>query len=150
MSHKSRSRLIRIALTTFPILLLTADEGIFPGMITDTHALAPPLSGERTRQAFLFGGFLLTLMNFASPAGGMIDIPVTFFLKNRMHLDANELAVFKLWIGLPLILGFVFGFIRDHWSPFGSGDRAHLIVFGVTTALIYGAMSLINPTYSVF
>jgi MFS family permease len=119
-------------------------------MITDTHALAPPLSGERTRQAFLFGGFLLTLMNFASPAGGMIDIPVTFFLKNRMHLSANELAVFKLWIGAPLIAGFVFGFIRDRWSPFRNGDRAHLLMFGVTTALIYGAMSLINPTYSVF
>jgi hypothetical protein len=119
-------------------------------MTTDSLALAPPLSGVRTRQAFLFGGFLLTLMNFASPAGGMIDIPVTFFLKNRMHLNANELAVFKLWIGAPLILGFVFGFIRDRWSPFGSGDRAHLIVFGVTTALIYGSMSLINPTYSVF
>ncbi|MGO9996106.1 MAG: hypothetical protein ACLPTF_26865 [Steroidobacteraceae bacterium] len=39
-------------------------------MITDTHGLVPLLSGERTRQAFLFGGFLLTLMNFASPAGG--------------------------------------------------------------------------------
>src|ERR1700722_12851405 len=105
-------------------------------MVTDTHALAPPLSGERTRQAFLFGGLLLTLMNFASPAGGMIDIPVTFFLKNRLHLNANELAVFKLWIGAPLIAGFVFGFIRDRWSPFGRGVRASLIVFGATPALI--------------
>ena len=82
--------------------------------------------------------------------GGLIDIPVTFFLKNRMHLQSNELAVFKLWIGLPLILGFVFGFIRDRWSPFGGGDRAHLIVFGAATALIFGAMALVNPTYSVF
>jgi hypothetical protein len=101
-------------------------------------------------QAFAFGGMLLVLMNFSGPTGGMIDIPVTFFLKNRMHLQSNELAVFKLWIGLPLILGFVFGFIRDRWSPFGGGDRAHLMVFGVTTAAIYGAMALINPTYSVF
>jgi MFS family permease len=119
-------------------------------MTTQAHMLAPPLSGRQRRQAFLFGGFLLVLMNFSSPAGGMIDIPVTFFLKNRMHLEANELAVFKLWIGAPLFLGFVFGFIRDRWSPFGGGDRAHLMIFGVTTALIYGVMSLINPTYSVF
>jgi hypothetical protein len=34
-------------------------------------------------------------------------------------------------------------------EPFRKGDRAHLIVFGVTTALIYGAISAINPTYSV-
>jgi predicted MFS family arabinose efflux permease len=119
-------------------------------MIADTRALAPPLSRERTRQAFLFGGFLVVLMNFSSPAAGMIDIPVTFFLKNRMHLQANELAVFKLWIGVPLFLGFIFGFIRDRWSPFGAGDRAHLMMFGVTTALIYGAMSVVNPTYSAF
>jgi len=119
-------------------------------MNTDAIALAPRLTGVRTRQAFLFGGVLVTLMNFASPAAGMIDIPVTFFLKNRMHLDANELAVFKLWSGAPLIFGFVFGFIRDRWSPFGGGDSAHLIVFGVATALIYGAMALISPSYGVF
>jgi len=108
------------------------------------------LSGRRRMQAFAFGGLLLVLMNFSGPAAGMIDIPVTFFLKNRMHLRSNELAVFKLWIGLPLILGFVFGFIRDRWSPFGGGDRAHLLVFGVLTALIYGSMALMSPTYAVF
>jgi MFS family permease len=112
----------------------------------------PPaaLSDARRLQAFAFGGLLLVLMNFSSPAAGMIDIPVTFFLKNRMHLQSNELAVFKLWIGLPLIVGFVFGFIRDRWSPFGGGDRAHLLVFGVATALIYGAMALADPSYAVF
>jgi MFS family permease len=119
------------------------------GMTADTRAIAPPLSRTRTRQAFLFGGVLLTLINFAHPAGGMVDIPVTFFLKNRMHVHAHELAIFKLWIGAPLMLGFVFGFVRDHWSPFGRGDRAHLVLFGTTTALIYGAMSLINPNYTV-
>jgi hypothetical protein len=85
-------------------------------MTHDSVALAPPLSRVRSRQVFLFGAGLLILMNFASPAGGVIDIPVTFFLKNRMHLNANELAVFKLWVGIPLIVGFVFGFIRDRWS----------------------------------
>ncbi len=70
----------------------------------DTHTQFPlgaptsVLSDKKRLQAFAFGG--------------MIDIPVTFFLNNRMHLRSNELAVFKLWIGLPLIVGFVFGFIR--------------------------------------
>ena len=118
-------------------------------MTDDSLTMAPPLSRVRRRQAFLFGGCLLFLMNFASPAIGL-DIPITFFLKNRMHLNANDLAVFKLWIGIPLIAGFVFGFIRDRWSPFGGGDRAHLLLFGVTTALIFGSVAFINPTYSVF
>ena len=115
-----------------------------------TESPSEGLSGARRVQAFAFGGLLLVLMNFSGPAAGMIDIPVTFFLKNRMHLASHELAVFKLWIGLPLMLGFVFGFIRDRWSPFGGGDRAHLLMFGGLTALIYGAMALMNPTYSVF
>jgi len=111
---------------------------------------APILSDSNRLQAFAFSGLLLVLMNFSGPAGGMIDIPVTFFLKNRMHLQSNELAVFKLWIGLPLIFGFVFGFIRDRWSPSGRGDRAHLILFGLVTALIYGTMALATPTYALF
>ena len=111
---------------------------------------APILSDRKRLQAFAFSGLLLVLMNFSGPAGGMIDIPVTFFLKNRMHLQSNELAVFKLWIGLPLIFGFVFGFIRDRWSPFGRGDRAHLVLFGLVTALIYGTMALAAPTYALF
>jgi len=108
------------------------------------------LSGRRRVQAFAFGGLLLVLMNFSGPDAGMIDLPVSFFLKNRMHLKANELAVFKLWIGIPLILGFVFGFIRDRWSPFGRGDRAHILLFGVITALIYGLMALMTPSYAMF
>ena len=108
------------------------------------------LSGRRRVQAFAFGGLLLVLMNFSGPDAGMIDLPVSFFLKNRMHLQANELAVFKLWIGIPLILGFVFGFIRDRWSPFGRGDRAHILFFGVITALIYGLMALMTPGYAMF
>lgn len=88
-------------------------------MTTEAQTRAPPLSARRKREAFFFAGFLVVLTQFASPAGGMIDIPATFFLKNRMHLEAHDLAVFKLWIGVPLMLGFVFGFIRDRWSPFG-------------------------------
>jgi MFS family permease len=110
---------------------------------------ATPLSRSQQTQVFLFGGLLLTLINFSSPAAGVIDIPVTFFLKNRMHMASNELAVFKLWIGTPLMVGFVFGFIRDRWSPFGRGDRAHLLVFASTTAALYGVMALIVPTYWV-
>jgi len=111
---------------------------------------ATPLSRSRQTQVFLFGGLLLALINLANPAAGIIDIPVTFFLKNRMHMASNELAVFKLWIGTPLMVGFVFGFIRDRWSPFGRGDRAHLLVFATTTAAFYGVMALIIPTYWMF
>ena len=105
-------------------------------------------SAERLR-LFLFGGALLILINFADPSLGLINIPVSFFLKNRLHLQANQLAVFKLWVGVPLFLAFMFGFLRDRWSPFGLGDRGHLMVFGAVTGLIYGTIGLLNPTYAV-
>jgi MFS family permease len=98
---------------------------------------------------FMFSGALILLINFGHPAGGIIDIPVSFFLKNKLHLQASQLAVFKLWAGMPLFLGFVFGFIRDRWSPFGTGDRGHLVIFGLVTALIYGLVALVKPTYAV-
>jgi hypothetical protein len=109
-------------------------------------ALVPP---SQRWKIFLFGGILLLLINFSGPAGGLVDIPASFFLKNKLHLAANQLAVFKLWTGAPLFLGFAFGFLRDRWSPFGLGDRGHLMIFGLVTGLVYGSITLFNPTYAV-
>jgi MFS family permease len=116
--------------------------------IADDVAEPPVLlpSSQRWRIMF-FGGCLLLLINFGAPAGGLINVPVTFFLKNRLHLKSNETAIFLLWAGVPLFLSFVFGMIRDRWSPFGTGDRGHLVLFGLTTAAIYSAMAFIHPTY---
>ena len=94
-------------------------------------------------------GALLLLFNLAAPYAGLIGIPISFMLKNKLHLSANQLAQFNLWIGIPLYVSFVFGFVRDRWSPFGAGDRGHLILFGLTTAAIYAACAFITPTYAV-
>jgi MFS family permease len=116
---------------------------------TVTAPATPAMSSAEHFKLFLFTGFLLLLVNFAHPAGGIIDIPVSFFLKNKLHLHANQLAVFKLWAGTPLFLGFLFGFLRDRWSPFGTGDRGHLVIFGLVTAAIYSVVALLKPTYAV-
>ena len=126
---------------------MTVEVAIAETPVEDVIARRSSLISDADRwKIFLFGGGLLLLINFSSPAGGLIDIPVSFFLKNRLHLQSNELAVFKLWIGTPLFLSFLFGFLRDRWSPFGLGDRGHLMVFGLATGLIYAAISLLNPT----
>jgi MFS family permease len=117
----------------------TAAGGETPARISDADRL----------KLFLFGGGLMLLIYFADPAVGLTSIPVSFFLKNRLHLQAHELAVFKLWTGVPLFLSFVFGFLRDRWSPFGIGDRGHLMVFGLVTGLIYAVVAVLNPTYAV-
>jgi hypothetical protein len=50
------------------------------------------LSGRRRVQAFAFGGLLLVLMNFSGPDAGMIDLPVSFFLKNLSEPQSQPLA----------------------------------------------------------
>src|SRR5436309_2070673 len=86
-------------------------------------ALAGIVLPKRQRLAVLgYCGALLLLLNLAAPYAGLIGIPVSFFLKNRLHLSAHQLAEFNLWTGIPLYVSFVFGFIRDRWSPFGGGD----------------------------
>ena len=107
-----------------------------------------PLPGAERLRIVLFGGALMLLINFAGPMNGLITIPVTFFLKNRMHLTANALAVFNLWVGAPLFVSFLFGLARDRWSPFGAGDRGHVVVFGLATMVIYGGLAFAPPTYT--
>jgi hypothetical protein len=114
-------------------------------VIVDAAAETPSRSDHL--RLMLIGGGLLLLVNFAAPTNGLIDIPVAFFLKNRMHLTANQLAVFKLWTGLPLFVGFLFGFLRDRWSPFGTGDRGLIVGFGLVTLAIYAAMAMAPPVY---
>jgi hypothetical protein len=130
---------------------MAAEITITETITEDVVIIAAPAavsSGDRWR-LFLFGGVLMLLIHFSSPAGGLVDIPVSFFLKNKLHLLASQLAVFKLWAGAPLFVGFLFGFVRDRWSPFGWGDRGHLMIFGLITALIYGAVAFLQPTYAV-
>jgi hypothetical protein len=40
---------------------------------------------------FLHLGILIVLLAFGSPAGGLIDIPISFLLKNKLHSQAHEL-----------------------------------------------------------
>ena len=94
-------------------------------MVADaSNALPPPVR----HRIFLYLGVLIVLLAFGSPFGGLIDIPITFFLKNKLHLKSHELAHFRLLAAIPLYLSFVFGFIRDTWNPFGMRDRGFMLL----------------------
>jgi hypothetical protein len=47
-------------------------------------------------EVFAFGGLLLVLMNFSGPDAGMIDLPVSFFLKNLSEPQSQPLAGNKI------------------------------------------------------
>jgi len=108
-----------------------------PAAVTRVVAAHATLSGLERERISLYLGVLVFLLAFGDPAGGLINIPIGFFLKNKLHLTAQELADFRLVAAIPVYLSFVFGFIRDIWNPFGMRDRGFMLLFGATTAGLY-------------
>jgi hypothetical protein len=47
---------------------------------------------------------------------------------------------------LPFYASFIFGLARDTWRPFGISDRTISGVFGLISAIIYGAFAFIPVT----
>jgi MFS family permease len=106
-----------------------------------------PLAGVVRWRIFLYAGVLIILLGFGSPGGGVIGLPVSFFLKNRLHLKAHEVATFALITHIPVYLSFAFGFARDSFNPFGMRDRGFMVLFGTISAAIYLFFAFTPPTY---
>jgi len=112
-------------------------------------AIAPTnLSLETRQRIYLYLGILILLLSFGGPAGGLIDIPISFLLKNKLQLKAHEVAGFRLIAAVPLYLAFAFGFIRDIWNPFGMRDRGYMLLFGGLSALLYVGFAFIPIGYA--
>jgi MFS family permease len=114
----------------------------------DAPAAPADLSPSTRHGIFLYLGILIVLLAFGGPSGGLIDIPISFFLKNRLHLTAHEVANFRLVVAIPLYLSFVFGFIRDTWNPLGMKDRGFMLLFGSSTALLYLSFAFVPMNYA--
>jgi MFS family permease len=103
-------------------------------------------AGVRTR-ILVYLGVLLVLLGFGSPAGGLIGLPISFLLKNKLHLEAHEMAIFGLIAGAPTYVSFLFGFARDTWSPLGMRDRGFMVLFGGLCAAVYILFAFAPVTY---
>ena len=119
-----------------------------PAAAVAAAAIAPITLPHSVRQRiFLYLGVLIFLLAFGAPSGGLMDIPISFFLKNKLHLKANEVAEFRLVSAIPLYLSCVFGFIRDTWNPFGMQDRGFMLLFGTISAGLYVFFAFTPITY---
>src|SRR4051812_30726403 len=105
------------------------------------------LSGRARLNIFTYLGILILMLAFGSPAGGLIDIPISFLLKNKLHLQAHEVAGFRLVAAIPLYLAFAFGFLRDIWNPFGMRDRGFMLLFGSISGLLYVGFAFTPISY---
>jgi hypothetical protein len=107
-------------------------------MDDDTIAVAPTTLSAGTRVRILtYLSVLILLLGFGAPQGGLIDVPISFFLKNKLHLVASQIALFRLGAGVPLYLSFLCGLVRDSWNPFGMRDRGYMVLFGGATAALF-------------
>jgi MFS family permease len=125
---------------------MTADASAVSEAPLDVSAA--PLSASVRSRILLYLGILIVLLGFGAPYGGLIDVPVSFFLKNKLHLSAHEVAGFRLIAAIPLYLSFVFGFLRDTWHPFGIRDRGYMVVFGSLCAALYVVFAFVPVTYA--
>ena len=105
----------------------------------DTLATPKPSDlpvSDRSRILFYLGA-LVFILTFGAPGGGLIGAPIFFFLKNRLHMGATQIALYGLVAAIPSYLAFAPGFVRDLWNPFGLRDRGYMMLFGGLCALGY-------------
>src|SRR6202165_5100196 len=119
-----------------------------PAVSVAAVSVAPIILPSSVRQSiFLYLGILIVLLAFGGPSGGLFDIPISFFLKNKLHLQAHEVANFRLVAAIPLYFSFVFGFIRDMWNPLRMRDRGFMLLFGGISALLYVVFAFAPMSY---
>lgn len=119
-----------------------------PTVMAPAVAVAPKvLSGAVRWKILLYLGFLIVFLSFGAPFGGLIDVPISFFLKNKLHLTAQQVADFRLVAAIPLYLSGVFGFVRDIWNPIGMRDRGFMVLFGTVSAALYVFFAFTPVTY---
>ncbi len=109
----------------------------------DAGAALP--SAER-RRIFLYLGGLILLVTLNNPNGGLLDVPITFLLKNRLHWDADNLAWFRLAASVPLYLAFIFGLARDNLVGVGFGDRRLIGTFGLVGLILHAIFAVLPVT----
>ncbi|HLY81136.1 MAG TPA: MFS transporter [Caulobacteraceae bacterium] len=110
---------------------------------TETATDLPPSSRNRI---LVYLGVLVLLVAFGAPSGGLIAVPVSYFLKNKLHFNAIQVSEFQLVTAIPLYFGFAWGFIRDNWNPLGIRDRGYMMVFGFLCAAVYAACAFAPVT----
>jgi hypothetical protein len=99
------------------------------------------------RQVFLYFGPLTLLVYLVTPTGYLLDIATAYMLKNQLHATATEVATFRLLTAVPVYFAFVFGLVRDLWSPLGLRDRGFFLIFAPLTGAVFAWMALSPLSY---
>jgi hypothetical protein len=96
---------------------------------------------------FLYLGCLVTLLSLFDPNGGLMDVPMSFILKNQLGMSAQDVATFRLVASIPLYLSFLFGLFRDAISADRIRDREIICVFSLVNAVLYLSLATLPISY---
>lgn len=111
------------------------------------NAAAVKDGSRGTGQVFFYFGSLTLLIFLVTPTGYLFDIPTSYMLKNQLHASATEVSIFRLAVGVPVYVAFIFGLLRDMWNPLGLRDRGFFLIFAPLTALAFLWMGLSRVSY---
>ena len=96
----------------------------------------PPIGGDAPAMQWEVLSYF-AILNMAIGLGGPLgiaSIPISYFLKDSLHLSPVRLAIFLALASIPVCGGFAFGFVRDRWRSAKWGDRQYLLVCAVVAA----------------
>src|SRR5262249_55581082 len=120
-------------------------EGPEMSIETQEPAVTPQTTGRDELALFLYFTGVFLAMGFAYMMPGL---PVLLYLKERLHVSVEGVAYFWLIFSIPSYVGFVFGFIRDRWSPFRMGDRGYFCIFAPLGIAVMAWLIAIPFTYT--
>lgn len=100
-------------------------------------------------QMFRYFAILIALVNLGAPNGGLVDIPISYLLKNQFQLSANEVANFRFWTATPFYFSIAFGLCRDRLNLRGINDSKIIILSAFITSILYASLALTSVTYPI-
>ncbi|HLV80076.1 MAG TPA: MFS transporter, partial [Chthonomonadaceae bacterium] len=103
------------------------------------------LHRQEIRQIFLYFALLALLLGLGN---GLSGLPVVFYLKEKLQMGPQALARFSALASIPSYIGFLFGYLRDRWRPFGKGDRGYMLLTMPVIACLNLYLSFGDLTYT--
>ena len=79
-----------------------------------SRAAVAALPSSVRRRIFLYLGILIVLVAFGAPSGGLIDIPISFFLKKQAALGGARSRQLSAFVRCSPLHGLVFRFRPRH------------------------------------
>ncbi len=102
---------------------------------------------NRRRTITLYFGLLIFFSGIGDPTG-LVNLPVLFILKDRLHASAEASSLFEALSLIPSYAAILFGILRDRWSPFGMRDRAYFAIAAPLAVICYLQMAFAPLSYA--